>query len=406
MYTHLSTSILRMHEDKSLTGVLLIMASIMALIISNTDLVSYYQHFLHIHIKLSVAHFHYDSTLHHFINDGLMAIFFFHIGLELKHEMISGNLNTIKKSILPFAGALGGMIFPAAIYLYFNFDNPVSYRGWAIPTATDIAFAIGIMALVGKQVPHALKVFLTALAVFDDLGAILIIAIFYSTSLSPAMLVGAGVITAILFFMNKSGIESVTPYLLVSVVLWVFVLHSGIHATITGVVSALSIPLINKVKEQKHGEHDNTNLINLYDKIYPHVSYLILPLFAFANAGVTLTDVQITSLFSPVLYGITLGLCIGKPLGITLLSYIGCRLNVAKLDPSLNWSLIFAASIICGIGFTMSLFIGDLAFVSYKNSLYPTWVKSGVLLGSFTTSVIGYITLKMCINRKPLSIEA
>ncbi len=395
-------SIYKRHLDKSLTGILLILATALAMIASNTDAVSLYQQFLHIKVKLAFGDFAYKSTFHHFVNDALMAIFFFHIGLELKHEMISGNLNSLKKAALPMFGAIGGMVVPAAVYMLFNYDNPVAYRGWAIPTATDIAFALGILTLVGDHVPHALKVFLTALAVFDDLGAILIIAFFYSGPLNITMLLGASLCTLVLYVFNKSGIENITPYLIVSLVLWVFILHSGIHPTVTGVISALSIPLIKRVKEQKQGEVSEDSLISLYDKIYPQVNYFILPLFAFTNAGINVQDIQLNALFSPVLFGISLGLFIGKPIGISFFSYLSVIAGAAKLPSNLRWSHIIATSAICGIGFTMSLFIGDLAFADFSTSLYPVWVKAGVILGSLGSCILGYSILKFLLNSDPV----
>ncbi len=392
------------HQDKSLTGILLIIATFLAMLVSNTDAAYYYQMFLHVKLSLVIGDYKYYSTLHHFVNDALMAVFFFHIGLELKHEMISGNLNTLPKAALSLVAAIGGMIVPALIYLAFNYDNPVAYRGWAIPTATDIAFALGVLTLVGQAVPRALKVFLTALAVFDDLGAILIIALFYSSTLHPVMLFGAFFITMVLIALNRNGVEILMPYILVSIILWLFILNSGVHPTVTGVISALSIPLVTRVKEQKRGEVSEDNLISLYDKIYPYVCYFILPLFAFTNAGINVQDVQVGALFSPVLLGIALGLFIGKPLGITLFSYLGVAFGIAKLPKELNWSAIIATSFICGIGFTMSLFIGDLAFIKYTVSLYPVWVKSGVLIGSFASCVAGYSILKFSLTKQPVSV--
>ncbi len=391
--------IYRRHIDRSLTGILLILSTVLAMLASNTDAVYYYQKFLHIGINFNIGGFVYQSTIHHFVNDALMAIFFFHIGLELKHEMIMGNLNTLRKAALPMFAAVGGMLVPAVIYLMFTYNNPVAYRGWAIPTATDIAFALGILTLVGRHVPHALKVFLTALAVFDDLGAILIIALFYSGPLDFNMLIGATIGTLLLFSLNRSGIENIIPYLFITLILWAFILHSGIHPTVTGVIAALSIPLVRRVREHKLGENAEDNLISLYDKIFPYVNYLILPLFAFTNAGINIQDVKFSVLFSPVLLGIALGLFVGKPLGISLFAFLGVKSGLAKLPDDLSWSHIVATASICGIGFTMSLFIGDLAFVSFTTSLYPVWVKSGVILGSFASCLAGYTLLKSILYR-------
>ncbi|EOD78437.1 Na+/H+ antiporter NhaA type [Grimontia indica] len=368
---------------ESAGGLVLIVAAILAIIIANSPLQPLYDGALHSYIAgLSVAHW---------INDGLMAIFFLLIGLEVKRELIEGALNTKEKAIFPAIAAVGGMVAPAAVYLAFNAGDPVTQAGWAIPAATDIAFALGVMALLGKRVPLALKVFLLALAIIDDLGVIVIIALFYSSDLSITALTVAFLATAALFLMNAKGVTQTRWYLLVGAILWVSVLKSGVHATLAGVVLGFVIPL-------EGGKDGKSPLKELEHAIHPYAAFLILPIFAFANAGVSLEGVSIESLTNTLPLGIALGLLIGKPLGIFTLSWASVKLGIARLPENVNFKQIFAVSLLCGIGFTMSIFISSLAFVGVDES-YITFSRLGILIGSTISAVAGYALLNAVLPK-------
>ncbi|MFD2179888.1 Na+/H+ antiporter NhaA [Veronia pacifica] len=367
---------------ESAAGIVLIVAALLAMLVANSPFEPIYEATLH--------HYILGLSIEHWISDFLMAIFFLLIGLEVKRELIEGALNTQEKAIFPAIAAIGGMLAPALIYLLFNFDNPVTVSGWAIPAATDIAFALGVMALLGNRVPLALKVFLLALAIIDDLGVIIIIALFYSSELAVVSLSIAFAATAVLFLLNYFNVRSIRWYLLVGAVLWVSVYQSGVHATLAGVVLGFTIPLRGK------NEEDKSPLKTLEHKLHPYSSFLILPLFAFASAGVSLEGVTLSSLTHALPLGIALGLLVGKPLGIFVFSWVAVKTGIAQLPERVTFKQIFAVSILCGIGFTMSMFISALAFVGVEDS-YITLSRLGILIGSTVSAVIGYLMLRQVL---------
>lgn len=320
-----------------------------------------------------------------------MAVFFLLIGLEVKRELIEGALNTKEKAIFPAIAAVGGMLAPALVYLAFNAGDPVTANGWAIPAATDIAFALGVMALLGKRVPLSLKVFLLALAIIDDLGVIVIIALFYSSDLSVTALTVAFIATAVLFIMNAKNVTATRWYLLVGAILWFSVLKSGVHATLAGVVLGFAIPL-------EGGKDGKSPLKVLEHAIHPYAAFLILPIFAFANAGVSLEGVSLESLTNMLPLGIALGLLVGKPLGIFTFSWVSVKLGIARLPENVNFKQIFAVSLLCGIGFTMSIFISSLAFVGVDDS-YITFSRLGILIGSTISALAGYALLNAVLPK-------
>jgi len=379
----------QLHQQKILPGILLLTATCIALSLSNSNLAPFYYKSLHSHLYFNIGTIAIDVTLHHVINDLLMVIFFFCIGLELKHELTCGSLSNYHKSIFPCIGALGGMLAPALIYTSFNYSNPIALKGWAIPLATDIAFALGALACFGKRIPHNLSIVLMAIAVFDDLMAILIIAFFYSKHIALAHLAGAVVTGVLLVILNRSQNNMIWLYTALDIPLWYFLLMGGVHPTLAGVITAISIPITRE--KGKDISKDNP-VEHLKHRIEPYVNYIILPLFALANAGVNIQNVQTAVLLSPVVYGISLGLCLGKPLGITLLSMLSTWCGICKLPQGCNWKQFFGMSMLCGIGFTMSLFIGELAF-DPQLVIYNTWVKVGVLTGSLISIIAGVSTL-------------
>ena len=370
---------------ESAGGIILIMMALLAMTLANSPLSGYYQQFLDLDVQLRFGALDIHKPLLLWINDGLMAIFFLVIGLEVKREMIDGALSTRAQATFPAIAALGGMVAPALIYLLFNHGVPETHAGWAIPAATDIAFALGVMALLGNRVPVSLKVFLLALAIIDDLGVIFIIALFYTSELSMMALAVAAAATALLFWMNRRGVDRLSFYMIVGVVLWVAVLKSGVHATLAGVVLGFMIPY--------KGKRYSSPLKHLEHKLHGWCVYFILPLFAFANAGVSLTGLTLGSLASAVPLGVMLGLCVGKPIGITLISYLALKLKLAKLPEGTNFGQIMAVSVLCGIGFTMSMFIASLAFSADAHH-YDTLSRLGILCGSTIAAVSGYLILR------------
>lgn len=370
---------------ESAGGILLIIASALALVLANTSLEGIYDQFLAIPVVVQFGSLLINKPLLLWINDGLMAVFFLLVGLEVKREMLVGALNSKEKAVFPAIAALGGMLAPALIYLLFNGDHEVARAGWAIPAATDIAFALGIMALLGKRVPISLKVFLLALAIIDDLGVIVIIALFYTSNLSLAALAIAIASTVLLIVMNRRGVAKISWYMVVGLVLWVSLLKSGVHATLAGVVLGFCIPLKAQGKRPlEHIEHS----------LHPWVAYLILPLFAFANAGVSLKGVSVDALTSALPLGIAAGLFLGKPLGIFSFSFLSVKFGLAKLPDGVNFRQIFAVSVLCGIGFTMSMFIASLAF-EHAGMEYGVYSRLGILIGSTLAAVIGYSLLRI-----------
>jgi len=379
---------------ESASGIILILAALLALLLANSPLAHYYQAFLDIDVQIRIGALDLHKPLLLWINDGLMAIFFLLIGLEVKREMIDGALSSREQAIFPAIAAMGGMLAPALIYLFFNHGNPETQSGWAIPAATDIAFALGVIALLGKRVPTSLKVFLLALAIIDDLGVILIIALFYTSQLNLAALAIAAVAVGILFWMNRRGVDRLSWYLLMGTLLWVAVLKSGVHATLAGVIVGFLIPNQGRryVSPLKHLEH----------RLHPWSSYLILPLFAFANAGISLAGVSLASLATPVPLGIMLGLFVGKPLGISLISWLAIKTGLARLPAGIGMRHILAVSVLCGIGFTMSIFISSLAFHGGAVD-YSTLSRLGILSGSTMAAVLGYIVLRLSLSSSGLA---
>uniref|UniRef100_A0A3B0M0B9 Na(+)/H(+) antiporter NhaA n=1 Tax=Arsenophonus endosymbiont of Trialeurodes vaporariorum TaxID=235567 RepID=A0A3B0M0B9_9GAMM len=378
------------------SGVLLIIAAFLALIMANTPLQGIYQQFLNIPIAVKISVLDIDKPFLLWINDGLMAIFFLVVGLEVKRELIEGSLAGRDKAIFPAVAAVGGMLLPALVYLFFNLNDEIALQGWAIPAATDIAFALGIMALLGKRVPTELKVFLLALAIIDDLGVIIIIALFYTKSVSIMALGLAMLSLLVLIWMNWRKVENTSAYLVVGVILWVCILKSGIHATLAGVIVGFLIPF--------KGGQNNSPSEQLEHLLHPGVAYSILPLFAFANAGIQLDGVTLTNLASALPIGVALGLLIGKPTGIFLFSWLALKLGVAKLPAKINLKQIFAVSVLCGIGFTMSIFIASLAFEGLDN--FSTYARLGILIGSTLAAILGLLLLNSVLPEKPISTKA
>ncbi len=368
------------------SGIILLAMAILAIVIDNTYFSGYYNALLSVPVRVELGVVTISKHLVDWVNDGLMAIFFLLVGLEIKREVFEGELNSLAKIILPGFAAIGGMLIPALIYLAINYDDSVSRIGWAIPTATDIAFALGVLTLLGKRVPVALKVFLTALAILDDLGAILIIAIFYTHDLSYISLILAAVCLITLFVFNLSGVRILTPYILVGMVLWVCVLKSGVHATLAGVALAFAIPL----RDRKNS--DNSPLRDLEHALHPWVAFGVLPIFAFFNAGLSFAGVTLKTFFNPIPLSIALGLFFGKQIGVFGFSWFAVKTKLARLPNGVNWHWLYGVSLLCGIGFTMSLFIGTLAF-NEQGTEYAVLVRMGVLVGSFVSGLIGYMIL-------------
>tara|TARA_B100002051_G_scaffold250514_1_gene261999 strand:+ start:519 stop:1691 length:1173 start_codon:yes stop_codon:yes gene_type:complete len=372
------------------SGLVLLFSAIVALIISNSELSTLYFTTLNKYIFIGINNIGLKLSVIHWINDALMAIFFFFVTLEIKREFIQGELSNIKQALLPIIAAIGGMVVPALIYVYINLGDSETLSGWAIPSATDIAFSLGVLSLLGSRVPISLKVFLTALAIIDDLGAIIIIALFYSGDLSIKYLSLMLLAFLILLVINKFNVKKILPYLIIGMFLWDFTHNSGIHATIAGVLLALTIPHRKK-------EKDFSLLIKIEHAISPYVAFGIMPLFAFANAGVSLEGLSITSLLDKVPLGIVLGLFVGKQLGVFVFSYISIKLKVAQMPNNSNWFNFYGVGILTGIGFTMSLFVGNLAFV--ENMEYMDGVKIGVLTGSLLSTLTGYFLILFTPNR-------
>ena len=372
------------------SGLILLIAAIVALILSNSNFSSAYFNILNIHFLIGTKNFGLDLSVIHWINDVLMAVFFFVVTLEIKREFIHGELSRPKQALLPIIGAVGGMLIPALVYIFINIDTLDTLRGWAIPSATDIAFSIGVLSLLGSRVPISLKVFLTALAIIDDLGAIIIIAFFYSSELQHTFLLLMLVSFIGLIVLNKFGVKKFLPYFIIGLFLWYFTHGSGIHATISGVLLATTIP-------HRKNEKDYSMLLKLEHSLSPYVAFGIMPLFALANAGVTLEGLTVNILLSPIPLGILCGLFFGKQIGVFLFSYIAIKLRLAEMPSNSNWIKLYGVGILTGIGFTMSLFVGNLAFP--ENSIYMDGVKIGVLSGSFLSALVGYLLL-LFVSRK------
>ena len=421
-----------LHKEAS-GGILLIICTIVALIWANSPFADSYHHLWHTYLSIDLGGLGLNYSLHHWINDGLMVIFFFVVGLEIKRELLVGELSSVKKASLPIAAALGGMIFPAFIYTIFNMRSEGS-SGWGIPMATDIAFVVGILALLGKRVPLALKIFILALAIVDDIGAVLVIAIFYTSEISFISLMIAAGFLILLIVMNRIGVRNLLIYTLVGIALWIAFLKSGVHATVAGVLLAFIIPASARINTKKFtdestsliidfdnaGEHGdnvltNADRLSIVDQIenncekiltplqrfehglHPWVSFFIMPVFALANAGVSIGDGFVLALTNPVSIGIVLGLFIGKQIGIFSFSYIAVKLKIAAEPEGVSWKKIYAASVLAGIGFTMSLFIANLAFSSQE---ILNISKVGILSGSLLSGIVGFIILKSALSKK------
>ncbi|GAA0350791.1 Na+/H+ antiporter NhaA [Bowmanella denitrificans] len=376
-----------MVQQGTLGGVLLIVAALLAMIIANSPLAGAYQRWLDVPIVVSIGGFIINKPLLLWINDGLMAVFFFVIGLEVKREIFAGHLSSKDQVMLPAMGAVAGILVPALIYAFFNYQQAEAIRGWAIPAATDIAFALGVFSLFGRSLPVTLRLFLLSVAIFDDIGAIIIIALFYSGELAEISLIIGLCGLAILFAFNRLGIRSYGLYLLVGIVVWAAVLKSGVHATLAAFAAAWFIPLDGK------DEDGHKMLYHLEHKLQPWVVLFILPVFAFANAGVSLIGTDPATLQMNVIIGIVAGLFLGKQLGIFAACYLAVKLGLARLPKGVNWKQMYAVSMLCGIGFTMSLFIGSLAFETSPPA-YHASVKLGVLAGSVLSALFGAIVIK------------
>lgn len=377
---------------ESASGILLILAAALAMLCANSGLKHLYESLLQIPAGVQFGEFQIQKPLLLWINDGLMVLFFFVVGMELKRELLEGELSDLSNVGLPALGALGGMVVPGFIYWWVNYDNPADMAGWAIPIATDTAFSLGILSLLGQRVPLSLKIFLVSLAIFDDVGAILIIAFFFSAHLSATMMWTAGLCLVVLFFLNRNGVTAIPLYALVGLVMWTAVLKSGVHATLAGVLLAMFIPLTDR-KNRTHSP-----LRSLEQELHTAVAFVTLPLFAFFNAGISLSEVSLESLMHPVSLGITLGLFLGKPIGVFLFSMAGIMLGIARLPMGITAIQLYGVAILCGIGFTMSLFIGGLAFEEVQRpALFDE--RIGILLGSLLSAMVGYLVLWLTLGK-------
>lgn len=386
------TAIKEFLRYEAASGILLLIAAVLAMVVENSAFKNLYDALLAIPVEIRFGEFQIAKPLLLWINDGLMAIFFFLIGLEVKREFLDGELSDPSRIMLPVIAAIGGMSIPAVIYATINWGDPVAIRGWAIPSATDIAFALGVLALLGSRVPNTLKLFLMTLAIVDDLGAIIIIAIFYTSDLSLLSLLVASSAIAILFTLNRRGVLALAPYMLVGTILWAAVLKSGVHATLAGVITALFIPFAKLPGE------DKTQLEKLEHDLHPTVAFGILPLFAFANTGISFEGITLQSLTHEVPLGIAAGLFIGNQIGVFGFSWIAIKTGLAKLPQQAGWLQLYGISLLCGIGFTMSLFISSLAF-EQGNADYAIDDRLGILFGSALSGILGYIILRLAAQK-------
>lgn len=387
----MKASLLKFIHAESSAGIVLMITAAIALVINNIGLSGLYTAFLSTPIHVQIGELIIAKPMLLWINDGLMAIFFFLIGLEIKREVVEGQLSSKDKAILPFVAAIGGMVAPAAVFMLLNGDIAENRAGWAIPAATDIAFALGLLALIGTRAPITLKVMLLAIAIIDDLLAIGIIALFYTSKLSMLALGLAAICFAGLLILNRTGVMKIAPYVLIGIVMWVCVLKSGVHATLAGVMTAFCVPLSSKDKSIK------SPLKKIEHGLHPWVAFLILPVFAFANAGISFAGITMDQMMSPLTLGIALGLFVGKQIGVFGAAFLAVKTGIAKLPEGLNWAHIYGLSLITGVGFTMSLFIGGLAF---DNQAQMDSVKLGVLAGSFMSAVVGMIVLTLFTGYK------
>jgi len=367
-------------------GMILVVASVAAMVVANSPLQGLYASLIDLPVEIRVGGFQIAKPMLLWINDGLMALFFLMVGLELKREIVEGQLSDMKQAAFPAMGAIGGMLVPAVIYVWINQGDPIALQGWAIPAATDIAFALAILALLGNRVPITLRVLLVSIAIFDDIGAIVIIALFYTSKLSVTALVVAAACLPVLYLLNRRQVFERAPYLLVGLVMWAALLKSGVHATLAGIVLALFIPMRNS-------EREKSPLHELEHDLHTAVAFFILPIFAFANAGISLGGVSLEYLAHPVSLGIAAGLFIGKQFGVFIFCWLSVRVGMAKLPDGLGWSSIYGVALLCGVGFTMSLFIGSLAFEQTGvNLLFDE--RLGIIIGSLLSGAAGYMVLR------------
>lgn len=379
---------------ESAGGLLLMMAAVLALIVANSPLAPYHQAFLDLPIEVRVGSFGIAKPLFLWVNDGLMAVFFFLVGLELKREVIEGHLSSLRQASLPAFAALGGMLVPAAIYAAFNWGNPVAMDGWAIPTATDIAFALGVLSLLGKRVPTALKAFLLSVAIFDDFGAIVVIALFYTAQLSMFSLMAAAVFIVGLACLNRFGVMRPAAYFVIGIPLWIAVLKSGVHATLAGVVLAMFIPL----RVPGNAQSSESPLRQLEHSLHPWVAFGVLPIFAFANAGVAITGLSLADVLHSVPMGIVTGLLFGKQIGVLAMSWLAVRLGLATLPEGVGRVQFYGTALLCGIGFTMSLFIASLAF-EQGSADFLGLERLGILIGSILSGILGYAVIRFASDK-------
>lgn len=392
------TALKKFLQLEAAAGILLIAATIFALIVANSPLNHFYEMLISIPAGLHIGQLSIDKPILLWVNDGLMAAFFFLVGLELKREVLEGQLSNPRNVVLPILGAIGGMVVPALIYLYFNYNDEINRMGWAIPAATDIAFALGILALLGSRVPAALKMFLVTLAIIDDIGAIVIIAMFYTEQIATVPLFIAIACLSVLTILNRRHVTDIPAYMFVGGILWVSLLKSGVHATLAGVLLAFFIPMWSSEKRDfspvKHLEHS----------LHSSVAFVILPIFAFANAGISFADISWDSFTHPITLGIALGLLLGKPIGIFGICYLAVKFNWAQLPDRMTITQLFGISVLCGVGFTMSLFIGSLAFETTGSNILVD-ERLGILIASFSSAIIGFFIIKLSLRQSIPIIE-
>ncbi|MEP2990101.1 MAG: Na+/H+ antiporter NhaA [Parasphingorhabdus sp.] len=395
MVTTVKAALQEFIKQETSAGIVLFIAAVAAMVAVNSAFNPIYLAFLNIPVEIQFGALEIAKPLSLWINDGLMAIFFFLVGLEVKREIVEGQLSSIQQASLPAIAAVGGMAIPAAIFVWINIDMPQNLNGWAIPAATDIAFALGVLALLGKHAPLSLKILLLAIAIIDDIGAIIIIALFYTADVSTTSLVLAGVGTIVLFTMNRLGVVRIAPYVLVGTFLWICVLKSGVHATLAGVIAALAIPLSARdgTSPLKHLEH----------MLHPWTAFLVLPIFAFANAGVSLAGIQVSDLMAPLALGVAAGLVLGKQIGVFGFMFLATKLGLVQRPKGVSWLQLYGLACLTGIGFTMSLFIGNLAFVDLEQI---ETVKLGVISGSLVSGVLGYCLLRFAPKQGDATISA
>ncbi len=384
--------IIRFLRQESAGGILLVGAALLAVLSANSPLYPFYKLLIDTPLAVIAGHFKIVKPFLLWVNDGLMAVFFLMVGLELKREFLEGELSEKRQIILPGLGALGGMAVPALIYIILNAGNPAALKGWAIPTATDIAFALGVISLLGSRVPTGLRIFLTSLAIFDDIGAILIIAMFYTANISATALIIALLCILILFILNRKGVVEKSPYVIAGIVMWTAMLKSGVHATLAGVILAMFIP-ISSPKNL-----DESPLKSMERGLHPAVAFFILPLFAFCNAGISFADTGADMLLHSVSLGTAAGLFIGKQAGVFIFCWLGIMLGLAELPKGMSWTSLYGTAVICGIGFTMSLFIGTLAFEETGVDLVFD-ERFGIISGSLLSGILGYLILRSSLRR-------